>query len=96
MFSFLKYLISAVFECISVDKTSFLIKKNEFVNSLIDSFVHLLTRSFIDDIRTRNMTMTRLHGFRSVVVITSALHAEGRRFKPGRKQFFLIIFLFFH
>ena len=27
-------------------------------------------------------------GFRSVVVITSALHAEGRQFKPGRKQFF--------
>ena len=27
-------------------------------------------------------------GFRSVVVITSALHAEGRQFNPGRKQFF--------
>ena len=27
-------------------------------------------------------------GFRSVVVITSALHAEGRRFEPGRKQMF--------
>ena len=25
-------------------------------------------------------------GFRSVVVITSALHAEGRRFETGRKQ----------
>ena len=25
-------------------------------------------------------------GFRSVVVITSALHAEGRRFEPGREQ----------
>ena len=30
-------------------------------------------------------------GFRSVVVITSALHSEGRRFEPGRKQ---IIFVF--
>ena len=27
-------------------------------------------------------------GFRSVVVITSALHAEGHRFEPGRKQLF--------
>ena len=26
------------------------------------------------------------HSFLSVVVITSALHAEGRRFEPGRKQ----------
>ena len=25
--------------------------------------------------------------FRSVVVITSASHAEGRRFEPGRKHF---------
>ena len=25
-------------------------------------------------------------GFRSVVVITSASHAEGRRFEPGRKH----------
>ena len=28
--------------------------------------------------------------FRSVVVITSALHAEGPRFDPGRNQFFFI------
>ena len=26
--------------------------------------------------------------FRSVVVITSALHAEGRQFEPGRNHFF--------
>ncbi len=28
--------------------------------------------------------------FHSVVVITSALHAEGRRFEPGWKQYFII------
>ena len=28
--------------------------------------------------------------FRSVVVITSASHAEGRRFEPGRKQFLVV------
>ena len=30
------------------------------------------------------------HCFRSVVVITSASHAEGRRFEPGRKHSFLL------
>ena len=30
-------------------------------------------------------------GFRSVVVITSALHAEGRRFEPCRNQFFFFL-----
>ena len=30
--------------------------------------------------------------FRSVVVFTSASHAESRRFEPGRKQFFSISF----
>ena len=34
-------------------------------------------------------------GFRSVVVITSALHAEGRRFEPCRKHFFFQLFFFF-
>ena len=29
--------------------------------------------------------------FRSVVVITSALHVEGRRFEPGRKHFFFLL-----
>ena len=33
--------------------------------------------------------------FRSVVVITSASHAEGRRFEPGRKQFFFTSLLDF-
>ena len=33
-------------------------------------------------------------GFRSVVVITSALHAEGRQFNSGRKQLCYIIFIF--
>ena len=33
--------------------------------------------------------------FRSVVVITSALHAEGRQFEPGRNQFFNFWFFFF-
>ena len=28
--------------------------------------------------------------FHSVVVITSALHAEGRRFEPGWKLFYLL------
>ena len=32
-----------------------------------------------------------MDGFRSVVVITSALHAEGRRFEPGRKQSFFFL-----
>ena len=32
--------------------------------------------------------------FRSVVVITSALHAEGRRFEPGRNQFNIFTMLF--
>ena len=32
--------------------------------------------------------------FRSVVVITSASHAEGRRFKPGRKHSFHFYILF--
>ena len=31
-------------------------------------------------------------GFRSVVVITSALHAEGRRFEPGRGNKWFIFF----
>ena len=30
--------------------------------------------------------MEHRSGFRSVVVITSALHAEGRQFEPGRNQ----------
>ena len=30
--------------------------------------------------------MNRRSGFRSVVVITSASHAEGRQFKSGRKH----------
>ena len=37
-----------------------------------------------------NMHYSRVNSgecFRSVVVITSASHAEGRRFEPGRKQF---------
>ena len=33
--------------------------------------------------------------FRSVVVFTSASHAEGRRFEPGRKQFFSFLFMAF-
>ena len=33
-------------------------------------------------------------GFRSVVVITSASHAEGRQFNSGRKQLCYIIFIF--
>ena len=33
--------------------------------------------------------------FRSVVVITSALHAEGRQFDPGRNHFFHFSFFFF-
>ena len=33
--------------------------------------------------------------FRSVVVITSALHAEGRQFEPGRNHFFHFSFFFF-
>ena len=32
-------------------------------------------------------------GFRSVVVITSASHAEGRRFEPGRKHSFSSVYL---
>ena len=32
--------------------------------------------------------------FRSVVVITSASHAEGRRFDPGRKHLLLFRFSF--
>ena len=31
--------------------------------------------------------------FHSVVVITSALHAEGRRFEPGWKQVFVLLFI---
>ena len=35
--------------------------------------------------------MSKVYGsFRSVVVITSASHAEGRRFEPGRNDFFYI------
>ena len=30
----------------------------------------------------------RIDSFRSVVVITCALHAQGPRFEPGRKQIF--------
>ena len=33
--------------------------------------------------------------FRSVVVFTSASHAEGRRFEPGGKQFFSFLFMAF-
>ena len=33
------------------------------------------------------------HRFRSAVVITSASHAEGRRFEPGRKHSFSFRFL---
>ena len=29
-----------------------------------------------------------IYRFRGVAVITSALHAEGRRFDPGRNHFF--------
>ena len=32
----------------------------------------------------------------SVVVITSALHAEGPRFEPGRDQNFFYFAIFFH
>ena len=35
----------------------------------------------------RLLCCSTLSRFRSVVVITSAQHAEGRQFKPGRKQF---------
>ena len=34
-------------------------------------------------------------GFRSVVVITSALHAECRRFEPCRRQSFMYYYYFF-
>ena len=45
--------------------------------------------SYIDSKQTKQINGIKFvnSGFRSVVVITSASHAEGRQFKSGRKHF---------
>ena len=58
---------------------------------LLDLLPRLIFCVFLIKKTTSSRSAHHLHflfitGFRSVVVITSALHAEGRRFEPGRKQ----------
>ena len=44
-------------------------------------------RYSLKGVEIRYIHRTETVRFRSVVVITSASHAEGRRFEPGRKHF---------
>ena len=66
----------------------FLRKFAHYPSSLI--FIHPApVLSYIDSKQTKQINSTKFVncGFRSVVVITSASHAEGRQFKSGRKHF---------
>ena len=56
----------------------------------------MLGLSYIDSKQRKQINSREFAncGFRSVVVITSASHAEGRQFNPGRKQERCIFFLF--
>ena len=51
--------------------------------------IHPLALCYIDSKQIKQMISRKFVncGFRSVVVITSASHAEGRQFKSGRKHF---------
>ena len=69
----------------------FLRKLAQYPSSLI--FIHPPALSYIDSKQKKQLNSRVFvnRGFRSVVVITSASHAEGRQFKSGRKHltFFL-------
>ena len=63
-------------------------KFEQYPSSLI--FIHPApVLSYIDSKQINQINSTEFVncGFRSVVVITSAPHAEGRQFKSGRKHF---------
>ena len=65
----------------------FLRKFAQYPSSLI--FIHPApVLSYIDPKQTKQINSMKFanSGFRSVVVITSASHAEGRQFKSGRKH----------
>ena len=60
----------------------------QYPSSLL--FIHSASvLSYIDSKQTKQINSEESvdSGFRSVVVITSTSHAEGRQFKSGRKQF---------
>ena len=65
----------------------------QYPSSLI--FIHPPALSYIDSKQRKQINGNEIvdSGFRSVVVITSALHAEGRQFKSGRKHFLITFFL---
>ena len=65
----------------------FLRKLAQYPSSLI--FIHPPALSYIDSKQKKQLNSREFfnRGFRSVVVITSTSHAEGRQFKSGRKQF---------
>ena len=65
----------------------FLRKLAQYPSSLI--FIHPPALSYIDSKQRKQINSREFSscGFRSVVVITSASHAEGRQFKSGRKHF---------
>ena len=65
----------------------FLRKLAQYPSSLI--FIHPPALSYIDSKQRKQINSRKFanFGFRSVVVITSASHAEGRQFKSGRKHF---------
>ena len=68
----------------------FLRKFGQYPSSLI--FIHPPALSYIDSKQRKQINIREFlnSGFRSVVVITSASHAEGRQFKSGRKHFTFI------
>ena len=67
----------------------FLRKLAQYPYSLI--FIHPPALSYVDSKQKKKKQVNSREfvnrGFRSVVVITSTSHAEGRQFKSGRKQF---------
>ena len=79
----------------------FLREYAQYPSSLI--FIHPApVLSYTDSKQTKQINSVKFvnSGFRTVVVITSAPHAEGRQFNSGRKQkrclsfFFLTLLLF--
>ena len=73
----------------------FLRKFAQYPSSLI--FIHPPALSYIDSKQRKQINSRKFAncGFRSVVVITSASHAEGRQFNSGRKQERFIFFILF-
>ena len=66
-------------------------KKSHLACAFIVSRVDILKYAQRTEFENRfvNIHTSFSHRFRSTVVITSASHAEGRRFEPGRKHSFL-------